>query len=58
MPEDFNLRSRGYWRRLDWGVLVGLPSAVGAFIFIGLMNLGIRLVWLTPQAGNLSPVPG
>ena len=46
--EDFSLRSRAYWRRLGWGVLVGLLSAVGAFIFIGLMNFGIGLVWPNP----------
>ncbi len=50
MSEDFNLKSRGYWRRLGWGVLVGLLSAVGAFIFIGLMNLSISLVWPTPPS--------
>ena len=50
MSEEFNLRSRGYWRRLGWGVLVGLLSAVGAFIFIALMNLGISLVWPDPPS--------
>ena len=46
--QDFNLRSRAYWRRLGWGLLVGLLSAIGAFIFIGLMNLGQKLIWPNP----------
>lgn len=50
MSEDFNLRSRGYQRRLVWGVLSGLISAVGAFIFSGLMNLGLGLVWPNPPS--------
>jgi H+/Cl- antiporter ClcA len=50
VSEEFNLRSREYWRRLAWGVFSGLLSAVGAFIFIGLMNLGIDLVWPDPPS--------
>jgi H+/Cl- antiporter ClcA len=50
VSKDFDLRSRSYWQRLGWGVLVGLLSAIGAFIFIGLMNLGISLVWPTPPS--------
>lgn len=50
MAEDFNLRSRKYWGRLGWGVLVGLLSAMGAFIFIGIMNMGISLVWPDPPS--------
>ncbi|MGZ7044254.1 MAG: chloride channel protein, partial [Methanobacterium sp.] len=40
MVNDFNLRSREYWKRMGWGLLLGLLSAIGAFIFIFLMNLG------------------
>jgi H+/Cl- antiporter ClcA len=50
MSEDFNLRSPVYWRRLGWGLLSGLLSAIGAFLFIGLMNLGIGLVWPNPPS--------
>ncbi|MGW8226867.1 MAG: chloride channel protein [Anaerolineales bacterium] len=50
MSENFNIRSREFWKRLGWGVLVGLLSAMGAFIFIGLMNLGINLVWPNPPS--------
>jgi H+/Cl- antiporter ClcA len=42
------MRSREYWQRLGWGLLVGLLSALGAFIFLGLMNLGQNLVWPNP----------
>lgn len=43
MSEDFNLRSREYWSRMGWGLLLGFVSAIGAFIFIMLMNLGQNL---------------
>ena len=48
MSEDFNLRSSVYWRRLGWGLFVGLICGIGAFIFLALMNLGINLVWPNP----------
>ena len=40
MSEDLNLRSKEYWSKLGWGVLLGLLSAIGAFIFILLMDWG------------------
>jgi H+/Cl- antiporter ClcA len=43
MSEDLNFRSKEYWNRLVWGVLLGLLSAIGAFIFIFLMNWGQRI---------------
>jgi H+/Cl- antiporter ClcA len=43
MSEDLNFRSKEYWNRLAWGVLLGLLSAIGAFIFIFLMNWGQRI---------------
>jgi H+/Cl- antiporter ClcA len=42
------MRTREYWQRLGWGLFVGLLSALGAFIFLGLMNLGQSLVWPNP----------
>lgn len=48
MSEDFNLRSSVYWRRLGWGLFVGLICGIGAFIFLALMNLGLSLVWPNP----------
>ena len=45
MSEGLDLRSKEYWRRLGWGLLVGLLSGIGAFIFIGLMNLGQSLLF-------------
>ncbi len=56
MTEDFNLRSSEYWRRMGWGLLVGLLSAIGAFIFIGLMNLGKSVVW--PELTDWRPFSG
>lgn len=50
MSDDFNLRSKVYWRRLGWGVLVGLLSAIGAFIFIKLVDLGTALIWPNPPS--------
>ncbi len=43
MSEDLNLRSKEYWNRLVWGISLGLLSAIGAFIFIFLMDWGQRI---------------
>ena len=43
MSEELNLRSKEYWNHLVWGVLLGLLSAIGAFIFIYLMDWGQRI---------------
>jgi H+/Cl- antiporter ClcA len=56
MPEDFDLRSRGYWRRFRWGLLVGLLSALGTLLFVVVMNLGISLVW--PEVPGPEPFSG
>lgn len=56
MPEDFNLRSKTYWKRLGWGLFLGLFSAIGAFIFIFIMNLGQSLV--LPGLTNWTPFSG
>lgn len=50
MSKEFDLRSPAYWRRLGWGLLAGLLSTLGAFVFIGLMNLGLSLVWPNPPS--------
>ena len=42
------MRSREYWQRFGWGILTGAISAVGALIFIAIMNTGIGLVWPNP----------
>ncbi len=55
MSDDFNLRSRKYWERLGWGLFLGLLSAVIAFIFILLMNLGQGL--FTPHLTVKSWMP-
>ena len=56
MSEDLNLRSKEYWSKLGWGVLLGLLSAIGAFIFILLMDWGQRLV--LPGLTNWAPFSG
>ena len=38
-------RSKEYWVRFGWGVLLGFLSAVGAFIFVAIMDFGIDLLW-------------
>ena len=43
MSGDLNLKSKEYWNDLVWGLLLGLLSAIGAFIFIFLMNWGQRI---------------
>jgi chloride channel protein, CIC family len=57
MSDDFNLRSRAYWERLCWGLFLGLISAVGAFIFIMLMNLG-QSIFVGKLAHNWTPFSG
>lgn len=51
MSDDFNLRSRVYWKRMGWGLFLGLASAIGAFIFIIIMNTGQSLIFPN-LAGN------
>jgi H+/Cl- antiporter ClcA len=40
MSDDFNLKSRLYWKRMAWGLFLGFSSAVSAFIFILIMDWG------------------
>jgi H+/Cl- antiporter ClcA len=56
MSGDFNLRSGQYWRRLGWGLVTGLLSAIGAFIFIALVDLGQSLIW--PEITDWTPFSG
>jgi H+/Cl- antiporter ClcA len=57
MSDNFNLRSRSYWKRMGWGLFLGLISAIGAFIFIMLMNLG-QSIFLGNLAHNWTPFSG
>jgi H+/Cl- antiporter ClcA len=57
MSEDFNLRSRIYWERMGWGLFLGLISALGAFIFIMLMNMG-QSIFLPHLTNNWTPFSG
>ena len=41
-------RSRGFWVRFGWGILLGLLSALGAYIFVAIMDFGINLLWTEP----------
>jgi H+/Cl- antiporter ClcA len=38
-------RSKAFWIQLGWGSLLGLLGAVGALVFVLIMNAGIALVW-------------
>ncbi len=42
--------AKAYLRRLGWGVLLGLLSGIGAFIFVALMDWGMTLVWPDPPS--------
>ncbi|MGF7118584.1 chloride channel protein [Methanobacterium oryzae] len=57
MSDDFNLRSRDYWKGLAWGLFLGLLSAIGAFAFVALMNFGQGL-FLPNLTDNWSPFSG
>lgn len=50
MSENFDLRSKSYLKSLGWGLVVGLISAAGAFIFLALMNFGLDLIWPNPPS--------
>jgi H+/Cl- antiporter ClcA len=57
MSENFNLRSKDYWKRMGWGLFLGLISAVGTFIFIMLTNLGQSL-FFSNLTGSWTPFSG
>jgi H+/Cl- antiporter ClcA len=48
LPGTAFARSRDFWKRLGWGLVSGALGAIGAFVFLGLMNLGLSLVWPEP----------
>ena len=41
-------KSKEYWIRFGWGILLGLLSALGAFIFVAIMDFGMDLLWPEP----------
>jgi len=52
-------KSKEYWYRFAWGTLIGLLSAIVAYIFILFMSLGIGIVWhdtieIAPFSGSWS----
>jgi chloride channel protein, CIC family len=57
MSEDFNLRSKEYWKKMGWGLFVGLIGAISALIFILIMNLGQSL-FLPYMTYNWTPFSG
>ncbi|MCE5214285.1 MAG: chloride channel protein [Methanobacterium sp.] len=40
MSYDFNLRSKVYWKKMGWGLILGLIGAISALLFVLLMDLG------------------
>ena len=56
MDDDLNLRLKEFWNRMIWGLLLGLLSALGAYIFIFLMDLGQGLFW--PGLTEWTPFSG
>jgi H+/Cl- antiporter ClcA len=40
LSDEFNLKSRTYWKKMAWGLSLGFMGAVAALIFILLMDLG------------------
>jgi H+/Cl- antiporter ClcA len=46
-------KSKEYWIRFGWGILLGLLSALGAFIFVAIMDFGIDLLWPEPPDAAL-----
>ena len=56
MSENFNLRSKAYWQQMGWALLTGLFSAIAAFVFIALMNVGSDFIW--PDTTDWTPFSG
>jgi chloride channel protein, CIC family len=48
LPTTAFARSKDFWRHLGWGLASGALGAIGAFVFLVLMNLGLSLVWPEP----------
>jgi H+/Cl- antiporter ClcA len=47
-------RTRQYWVRFGWGLLVGVLGAIGTLIFVTIMNWGTALLWpADPPSGEL-----
>jgi len=40
--------SRTFWIKFGWGILLGFLSALGAYIFVAIMDFGINLLWPEP----------
>jgi len=38
-------RSKQFWIQMGWAVVLALLGAIGALVFVALMNLGIGFVW-------------
>jgi H+/Cl- antiporter ClcA len=49
-------RSSSYWAKFGWGILTGTLSALGALLFVALMNLGLKFLW--PQTPGFEPFSG
>lgn len=57
MADDFNLRSRAYWEKMGWGLFLGFISAIGAFIFLLVVNFG-QSYFMPYLAHNWIPLTG
>ena len=49
-------RSRTFWVRFGWGLLMGLLGAIGTLIFVTIMNWGTALLW--PEPPGVLPFSG
>ncbi|MFA9562669.1 MAG: chloride channel protein [Nitrospirota bacterium] len=49
-------RSKEYWVRFGWGILVGFLGALGALGFNYIMNLGLQFLW--PDQTGVVPFSG
>lgn len=49
-------RSKEYWVRFGWGIVVGFLGALGALGFNYVMNLGLRALW--PDDMGVAPFSG
>ena len=56
MAADSGSESPGHLDQLVWGVLLGVLGTAGAFVFVAITNLGIKLLY--PEPPRAEPFSG
>ncbi len=57
MTDEFNLRSKSYWKKMGLGLFLGLIGAVSALIFVTIVTVG-QSIFLPHIALDWKPFTG